>query len=334
MALDDHPRIRRTRLDHGVREITEFDEALGHDYLLSLGIRYPTSARMARRIVTSRQLREVDGSTWRPPYGSPGRPGSFVGGVSSPRGLADGAAERVAAERPEGRASAPERLVAEGDADSVGAAVSDGDALGVASSVVDADREPPPSFSSVPTLVPPWLLLNTGPPVTSSRPVTRSSPTAKISTAAPANNGHRRRRAGTAGAIEPVVGRSPAGRCAGITWVTSAAISSGSMTWVASGSWPGRGRTRATTTLVVWSSDRSYAAAATAETTDPTAAPTTVPSAPNTDPTTAVVAAAPAPATILLTVRLGFAAPRGGGCEGWLRNDEVITLRYRTPFGA
>jgi hypothetical protein len=213
-----------------------------------------------------------------------------------------------------------------GDADDVAVGSAELSAEAGADSVV-RDADCAPGRSSVPTLVPPCLLLlSTGPPVKNSMPVTKSSPTAKITTAAPANNGHRMRRAGGWGATDPVDRVSPAGRWAGITCVTSAAaITSVVITWVASGSWPAGGRTRATTILLVWSNDRSYAAAATAETTDPTAAPTTVPSAPNTDPTTAVVAAAPAPATILLTVRLDLAAAPGGE----LRNDEVITLRYR-----
>src|SRR5688500_3810422 len=44
-------------------------------------------------------------------------------------------------------------------------------------------------------------------------------------------------------------------------------------------------------------------------TTEPSAAPSTVPAAPKNDPTTALVAAAAAPAITLLTVRSG---PRGG----------------------
>jgi hypothetical protein len=58
--------------------------------------------------------------------------------------------------------------------------------------------------------------------------------------------------------------------------------------------------------------------------TDPTAAPTTVPSAPNADPTTAAVTAAPAPAITLLTVRPGFAAGAGGGFDGRPRDGELI----------
>jgi hypothetical protein len=85
-------------------------------------------------------------------------------------------------------------------------------------------------------------------------------------------------------------------------------------------------RTRDTTIWRVRSSDRSYAAAATAETTDPTAAPTTVPSAPKTDPATALVAAAPAPAMTLLAVKPAFGAAAGdGGGGGELRNDEGMS---------
>jgi hypothetical protein len=107
-----------------------------------------------------------------------------------------------------------------------------------------------------------------------------------------------------------------------------------SNTWVASPPLTPTGRTRATTSWRVRSSERSYAAAATADTTDPTAAPTTVPSAPNEDPTTAVVTAAPAPATTLLMVRPDYGAVPGGEFEGWLRNDDVITIRYRATCGA
>jgi len=117
-------------------------------------------------------------------------------------GIAEGAAEALA--RPDDRASEPERLVDEADADVVGADSSVADAVGVASSVVGADCAPGPSLSSVPTLVPLWLLLSTGPPVKNSMPVTSSMPTAKISTAAPAKNGHRARRGRTAGAIDPM----------------------------------------------------------------------------------------------------------------------------------
>ena len=133
-------------------------------------------------------------------------PGRRVGvtGAMFPRGagIAEGAA--VALARPDDRASEPERLVDEADADRVAATSSVGDAVGVASSVVGADCAPGPSLSSVPTLVPLWLLLSTGPPVKNSMPVTSSMPTAKISTAAPAKNGHRARRGRTAGAIDPV----------------------------------------------------------------------------------------------------------------------------------
>src|SRR4051794_38622406 len=50
-------------------------------------------------------------------------------------------------------------------------------------------------------------------------------------------------------------------------------------------------------------------------TTEPSAAPSTVPAAPKNDPTTALVAAAPAPAMTLLTVRSGLA---GGSATGAL----------------
>ena len=74
---------------------------------------------------------------------------------------------------------------------------------------------------------------------------------------------------------------------------------------------------------------------ATADTTEPTAAPTTVPSAPNADPATAVVAAAPAPATTLEMVRLDFdMAAAGGFGGGWLRKDELTTHLYRMNMGA
>jgi hypothetical protein len=55
-------------------------------------------------------------------------------------GIAEGAAEALA--RPDERASAPDRLVDEADADLVGAASSVADAVGVASSVVGADCAP------------------------------------------------------------------------------------------------------------------------------------------------------------------------------------------------
>src|SRR3954447_18454486 len=48
-------------------------------------------------------------------------------------------------------------------------------------------------------------------------------------------------------------------------------------------------------------------------TTEPSAAPSTVPAAPKNDPTTALVAAAPAPAMTLLTVRSGRAGRSATG---------------------
>src|SRR3954471_3365057 len=48
-------------------------------------------------------------------------------------------------------------------------------------------------------------------------------------------------------------------------------------------------------------------------TTEPSAAPSTVPAAPKNDPTTALVAAAPAPAMTLLTVRAGLAGRSATG---------------------
>src|SRR3954451_16728792 len=95
-------------------------------------------------------------------------------------GIAEGAAEALA--RPDERASAPDRLVDEADADLVGAASSVADAGRVAASVVRADRARGPSLSSFLTLVPMWFLLSTGPPVKNSMPFTSSMPDAKIST--------------------------------------------------------------------------------------------------------------------------------------------------------
>jgi hypothetical protein len=187
--------------------------------------------------------------------------------------------------------------------------------------VVVGEPEPVSPPSTLPTLVPPCWLLSTGPPASSSTPVTASRPTRKISAVAPASSGSLVRRGGRMGATG-VAGRAPAaGRWAGITCVTSAGS-----TWVTSVVRPLGNRTRDTTTWRVRSSDRSYATAATAETTDPTAAPTTVPSAPKTDPATALVAAAPAPAMTLLTVRPAFGAAAGdGGGGGAFRNDEGMT---------
>src|SRR5829696_9621801 len=59
-------------------------------------------------------------------------------------------------------------------------------------------------------------------------------------------------------------------------------------------------------------------------TTEPSAAPSTVPAAPKNDPTTALVAAAPAPAMTLLTVRSGGA---GGSATGAL----AVTAAVRAP---
>jgi hypothetical protein len=62
------------------------------------------------------------------------------------------------------------------------------------------------------------------------------------------------------------------------------------------------------TVSLVRSRERWYTAVTTVLTTEPRAAPVTVPVAPKNEPMTAVVAAAPAPASTLLTVRLGAAA--------------------------
>src|SRR4051794_18712893 len=59
-------------------------------------------------------------------------------------------------------------------------------------------------------------------------------------------------------------------------------------------------------------------------TTEPSAAPSTVPAAPKNDPTTALVAAAPAPAMTLLTVRSGLA---GGSATGAL----ALAAAVRAP---
>jgi hypothetical protein len=242
-------------------------------------------------------------------------------------GLAEGSAELSPEGLPDGSTARSDRSDRAGDDDALAVAEP---IVEVGAASVVADVEPEPYPSTLPTLVPlsRWLL-RTGPPVSSSMPVTASRPSRKITAVAPASSGSRIRCRGGTGISDATRASpdacptgAPETRWAGITWVTSV-----DNTWVACvvGS-PGR-RTLATTTWRVRSRDRSYAAAATAETTAPTAAPTTVPSAPNADPTTAAVAAAPAPAITSMTVRLDFGAAGGDrrGCGGRSGDVELIT---------
>jgi hypothetical protein len=163
--------------------------------------------------------------------------------------VAEGSAEPAAEGLSEGIAPLSDLSDRVGDEEAVGAVAELIEEAGAA--VVD--DEPKPDPNTLPTLVPSsvWLL-RTGPPVSSSMPVTTSRPTRKITAVAPASNGSRMRRGERTGTTGGTTRGCPAVGGAGITWVTSVEI-----TWVSSvaGS-PGR-RTRATTTWRVRSSDRS-----------------------------------------------------------------------------
>ena len=160
-------------------------------------------------------------------------------------GVAEGSAEGLS----EGIAPLSDLSDRGGDDEAVGAVAELIEEAGAAL----VDDEPKPDPNTLPTLVPSSVsLLRTGPPVSSSMPVTTSRPTRKITAVAPASNGSRMRRGERTGTTGGTTRACPAVGGAGITWVTSVEI-----TWVTAvaGS-PGR-RTRATTTWRVRSSDRS-----------------------------------------------------------------------------